>query len=128
MNKLIVIIAACGAFGAFTTSRADEGVARSVVVHFGDLDTASWSGAAALYTRLNRAAHEVCQELEPHGQLLLRRLYSSCLEFAISNAVVAVDRPVLTKYAAAQGMKSPSAAPSYFANVIGGRSILVAKR
>jgi UrcA family protein len=128
MNKLIVILASCCAFGAFTTSRADDGVARSVIVHFGDLDTATWSGAATLYERLNGAAHEVCQDLEPHGQLTLRRLYKSCLQFAISNAVVAADRPVLTKYATARGVMSRPGAPAYFANEVSKRTILVAAR
>jgi UrcA family protein len=132
MNKLIVILASCCVFGAFTTSRADDGVARSVIVHFGDLDTTTWSGAAALYERLDRASHEVCRELDPNGEIAfaseLRRLYKSCRQFAISNAVAAVNRPVLTKYANARGVMSRLVAPASFANAVSKRSILVAER
>jgi UrcA family protein len=129
MNKLIVILASCCALGTFTASHADDGAApRSVIVHFGDLDTATWAGAARLYERLDGAAREVCQDLEPHGQLPLRHLYKSCLQFAISEAVLAVDRPVLTRYATARGVMSrPSVAP-YFANAVTGRSIGVTER
>ncbi len=129
MNKLIVTLASCCALGAFTASHADEAAApRSVVVHFGDLDTATWSGAATLYARLNGAAHEVCQDLEPRGQLPLRRVYKSCLQSAIANAVLAVDRPVLTRYATARGVMSRPSVPSYFAKAVSERPILVAER
>jgi UrcA family protein len=129
MNKLIIILASFCACGAFATSHADDVTApRSVVVHFGDLDTASWSGAAALYARLNQAAQQVCGDFEPHGQLGLRRLYRSCLQFAISRAVVAVDRPILTQYATAQGVMARPNVPAYFANSVRNRPMLVAER
>lgn len=130
MNKLIVILASCLACGTFTASHADTtlNAPRSVVVHFGDLDTATWSGAAALYKRLDAAAHEACQDLEPNGQLGLRPLYKSCLQFAISNAVAAVDRPILTKYAIARGVMSRPVTRAYFANAASKRPIRVAQR
>jgi UrcA family protein len=116
MNKLIVTLASFCALGAFTTSRADVTASgpRSVIVHFGDLDPTSLSGAAVLYARLQAAAEEVCHGLEPGRALLLRKPYQSCLRFAIGNAVTAVDRPVLTAYASARGM-----APQPIARVVG---------
>jgi UrcA family protein len=133
MNKLIVILASCCACGAFTASRADDGVApHSVVVRFGDLDTTTWPGAAALYERLDRAGHEVCRDLDQNGEIAfaseLRRLYKSCVKFAVSNAVMAVNRPILTKYATARGVMSRLVAPASFANAVSKRSILVAER
>jgi len=133
MNKLIVILASCCACGAFATSRADDGAAaHSVTVRFGDLDTTTWSGAAALYKRLDRAAHEVCADLDPNGRIAfaseLRRLYKGCLQFAIANAVLAVDRPALTQYATARGVMSAPTTPASFANALIKRSILVAAR
>ncbi len=129
MNKLIVTLASCCALGAFTASHAAEAtVPRSVVVHFGDLDTATWTGAATLYGRLNGAAHEVCQDFEPRGELPLQGLYKSCLQAAIADAVLTVDRPVLTRYATARGVMSRPSVPSYFAKAVGERPILVAER
>jgi UrcA family protein len=113
MNKLVVTLASLCAFGAFTTSRADvaDSAPRSVIVHFGDLDPRSLSGAAALYARLHAAAEMVCRDFEPGRALALQRPYRSCLRFAMGNAVTAVDRPVLTAYASARGMAPQPIAP-----------------
>ena len=74
---------------------------RSVTVRFADLDTTNAQGAAVLYRRIQSAAESVCRDLEPGRELAWRRVYTNCIQTAIGNAVVKVDRPAVTTYAAA---------------------------
>jgi UrcA family protein len=104
--KSLTILVAAAAFAtcSVTLAKADSTFeARSEIVQFADLDTANTQGAAVLLRRLKSAAESVCRDLEPGRQLARVRAYSSCVHTALSNAIVKVDRPVLTAYAAAHG-------------------------
>lgn len=106
MKNLNILVAAatiaiCGA----TIAQADGAfVPRSVTVRFADLDTASAQGAAVLYRRLQSAAESVCRDLEPGQELARRRVYANCIQTALGNAIVKVDRPAVTTYAVAHGV------------------------
>lgn len=73
----------------------------SLVVHFADLDLSRSDGAAVLYQRLKVAAETVCFPLDDRA-LARHRLFSACVQNAISSAVAKVDRPALTTYYKAQ--------------------------
>ncbi len=89
----------------FTIARADAAFEpRSATVRFADLDTTTVPGAAALYNRLKSAAENVCQDLEPGLlRLALKEVYTRCIHLALGNAIVKIDRPAVTAYAAAHG-------------------------
>jgi len=103
-NLNILVAAATFATCSVTIAQADGAFEpRSVTVRFADLDTASAQGAAVLYRRLRSAAESVCRDLE--GQELARKLvYANCIQTALSNAIVKVDRPAVTTYAVAHGV------------------------
>lgn len=50
------------------------------------------------------AAASVCRDLEPGRQVALMEPYANCVRQAIGNAVVKIDRPTVTAYAAARGV------------------------
>ena len=111
MKTRFVFVAAAAASLGFSIAQAGTplGVSfdqRSETVHFADLDTSNAQGAATLYQRIRSAAVRVCHELEPFRDLTMMQPYWSCLSTAIANAVAEVNRPALTAYAAAHGMKS----------------------
>jgi len=99
---------------SFTTARADTAFVfepRSATVRFADLDTTTAQGAAVLYKRIKSAAESVCQDLEPGLlRLALKEQYASCIHLALGNAIVKIDRPAVTAYAAAHGFAPGEAA------------------
>jgi len=104
-NLNILVAAATFATCSVTIAQADVAFEpRSVTVRFADLDTASTQGAAVLYRRLKTAAESVCRDLEPGKELARMRAYANCMQTALSNAVVKVDRPAVTAYAVAHGV------------------------
>jgi UrcA family protein len=66
------------------------------IVRFADLDLGKADGAAALYSRLRRAAAIVCSPLESRS--LVDTQYRVCVSNAIAGAVDSVDRPMLSQY------------------------------
>lgn len=93
------------AASSFVAAAAEADIApQSVLVRFADLDTAHVPGAAALYGRLKFAAESVCRELGLDRAQKLRGTYDHCVRKAIGDAVMKVDRPALTTYAAAHGV------------------------
>ena len=76
-----------------------EEAPRSRTVQFADLDITHVEGAAALYSRIRRAARSVCDGYNSM-ELVRRQRYIACYETAVSNAVAEVNEPVLTAYAA----------------------------
>jgi len=104
-NLNILVAAATFATCSATIAQADSAFEpRAVTVRFADLDTASAHGAAVLYRRLQSAAESVCVDLEPGRELARRRVYADCVQTALSNAIVKVDRPAVTTYAVAHGV------------------------
>jgi UrcA family protein len=111
MKKQIILAAVAFVTSGVTVAHADSAFEpRSVIVRFADIDTSSPQGAAALYRRLKSAAASVCRDLEPAKELAEVRLYANCLQTALSTAIVKVDRPALTAYAAAHGMPAVDSA------------------
>ena len=70
---------------------------RTYVVRFADLDLAKVEGAAALYARFRHAASVVCEPLESRD-LALSEQRQACIDSAIANAVVSVNRPLVSQY------------------------------
>ena len=104
-NSIILVAVAAFIACSVTMARADATFEpRSVTVRFADLDTANTQGAAALYRRLKSAAASVCRDLDPGEELVRVAPYHDCVHTALSNAIVKVNRPAVTAYAAAHGV------------------------
>lgn len=71
---------------------------KSLTVQFADLDLSKPEGAATLFGRMRSAAQNVCRAHQGGTTLRDKQSHEACVEFALSNAVAKVDRPVLTKY------------------------------
>jgi len=111
MKNSIILVAIAAVVCSATIAKADASFEpRSVTVQFADLDADNTQGAASLYRRLKSAAASVCRDLDPGRQLARARAYTDCLQTALGNAIVAVDRPSLTAYAAAHGVATADAA------------------
>jgi UrcA family protein len=90
-----------------TASRADDGTAPpQVMVKFGDLNVSTSQGAAALYGRIHGAAVEVCSRMYIDEQAY-KRHKSACLQKVIGDAVLKVNRPVLSAVFASKFGVSP---------------------
>lgn len=106
----LIAVATLTASG-ITIASADTALEpRSETVRFADLDTSNVHGAAVLYRRIANAAESVCRDLKPGRQLALMEPYAKCVHQAIGAAVIKVDRPAVTAYAAAQGVRPGDAA------------------
>jgi len=103
LSPLLILAGLVTCTGAVAQAEDTDAMGSSVTVHFADLDVNTTAGAAALYHRLNDAAATVCRELAPDRSLVAVMLHSHCMQRAVSAAVVTVDRPALTAYAAAHG-------------------------
>jgi len=74
---------------------AAEPAALTKIVHYGDLNLDSEQGAQALYARLRGAAKQVCAPFESI-EMTRRRLWQNCINDAVANAVVQVDKTTLS--------------------------------
>jgi UrcA family protein len=111
MKKPIILAAVAFITCGVTVAQAGSAFEpRAVTVRFADIDTASPQGAAVLYRRLKGAAASVCQDLEPAKELARVHVYISCIRTALSSAIVKVDRPALSVYAAAHGLPTGDSA------------------
>jgi UrcA family protein len=99
----IAIVAARGITRAEATPAAPGMVSRSVTVRFADLNTANVEGAAVLYGRIKKAARNVCEDSSLDLYEHSTRAAEICMRNAIDDAIVKVDRPAVTAYAAAHG-------------------------
>jgi UrcA family protein len=89
--------AACALALLPTPGFAREADTRSVMVHYSDLNLNTEAGAAALYSRLVRAARNVCEdpaEVVAIGQM---QDIDKCRKETLADAVDSVDRPLLTE-------------------------------
>lgn len=73
----------------------------SIVVEYSDLDLASSSDTARLYSRLKYASQKVCNSYDSR-ELRTRDLYAACVDQALSNAVAAVNDAKLSSLHAAE--------------------------
>jgi UrcA family protein len=118
MNNPITLLTLCAVTGTAlaigglsTMARADSLLEpRSVLVHFEDLDATSTRGAELLYNRIKLAAETVCSDLTPQRSLALSARYASCVQDALGEAIMKINRPLVTEYAMARGVV-PSEAP-----------------
>jgi UrcA family protein len=69
---------------------------RSVTIRYSDLDLDTPSGASALYSRLVRAARDVCGDPVSVIDISQMRSIQSCRKDTLANAVVCIDHPMLT--------------------------------
>ena len=89
--------AADAAVSSSSTDSSATDTPRTYVVRFADLDLAKVEGAAALYARFRHAASVVCEPLESRD-LALGEQRQACIDSAIANAVVSVNRPLVSQY------------------------------
>lgn len=90
-----------------TAAQADE--PRSVTVSLAGVDASSAHGAATVYARVQQGAEDVCSALRPDGaQLELRPRFEACVRTAMSGAIVRINRPLVSVYAAAHGVPTPA--------------------
>ena len=91
MQRFALAIAATLVFSGF--AHAEE--VRRVEVSYSDLDLAHAEGASTLYTRIEHAAHNVCElNTVPQPRKLI--LEHQCVRKAVDEAVHRVDDPNLT--------------------------------
>jgi UrcA family protein len=72
--------------------------APTVAVRYSDLNLETRTGVQTLFSRIQLAAAEVCQQYGPQGTLVASAAHRSCTEQALSAAVRRVDSPLLTAY------------------------------
>jgi UrcA family protein len=68
---------------------------RKEVVQFRDLDLSKVEGVTKLYGRISHAARDVCDPLATQWH---PAEYRTCVDKAIADAVVKVNRPLLSQY------------------------------
>jgi UrcA family protein len=111
MKKPIILAAVAFISCGVTSVQADSAFdPRSVTVRFTDIDTTNPPGAAALYRRLKGAATSVCRDLDPGKELARLSPYVNCIQAALGAAIVQIDRPALTAYAAAHAVPTGDSA------------------
>ena len=82
-------------FGAAEAPAADPNSQRSQTVSYRDINLLTIEGATALYQRIKRAAHSVCDDPGVRG---LESIQASvhCYQGVIAGAVIKVNSPLLT--------------------------------
>lgn len=91
------LVATCGLLPALALADPFDGDdARSVTVHYGDLDLNSAMGAEHLYRRLSVASREVCGDEMEIIDLQQLSDIRTCRKEALEDAVATVDTPLLT--------------------------------
>lgn len=111
-NARLALLAGAALFsaGAWSMPPADT-VTQSEVVKYDPREAATPEGAAALYTRLQRAAARVCDEPTGGARDGLNAVapYAACVKAALSGAVREVRVP-LVAILHQEGMRHPEAA------------------
>jgi UrcA family protein len=100
LSKLLPLAAALAATSLGFSGQAGartRDTPPTVTVKFGDLDLGTRNGVAALHSRLNRAARQVCSPLDSRV-LGLREQFDLCVSDAVTDAVRTVANPNLTLY------------------------------
>lgn len=89
------LVAFAGLSKGGAADAADASTPPSKTVTYGDLNLDSTAGANALYARLRRAAEEVCSPFDSR-ELSQRRVWQTCVDRALTTAVVQVNKPKVT--------------------------------
>src|ERR1700722_13137190 len=79
---------------SFASDRPD---ALQVKVKYADLNVSTTSGATSLYNRIKGAADSVCHPFRPSNpaDLAARKVFTACMQKAMSNAINEVNEPAL---------------------------------
>jgi UrcA family protein len=72
---------------------ATETGVKSATVRYHEAQLATSRGARTVYSRIDRAAHEVCDDT---GEYVLKASFAGCERSAIADAVAQIDNPRLT--------------------------------
>ncbi len=72
----------------------DAGEAPQITVKYGDLDLSRAEGATVLFQRIRSAAAKTCDQFNSR-EVGVRAKFTSCMDHAIADAVLHVDRPAL---------------------------------
>ncbi len=99
MKTLFAVACAAISVGLLSARPAiadEDSVTESVHVTYVDLDLATAQGSKLLFMRLQDAARFVCGDAFETADLSERLEIERCQQAAIENAVVQVDRPLLT--------------------------------
>jgi len=106
MKKLTGLIAVAG-IAAILCASAEAGApsdAPTETVRLSDLKVTNVHDVAVLYRRIDEAAGKVCgQRLSP-GSPFVSRSWQHCVQIALRQAVVEINAPAVTAYAATQGV------------------------
>ena len=115
-NSLRITLVAVAALSAtmlagVTHAAGPRDNAPTRAVTYKDLDLNSKAGVHALYKRIERAADQVCGDVDVRD-LQRMSVKKVCVERAVSNAVAAVSSPMLTQmYLAKSGDPVPQSHP-----------------
>jgi UrcA family protein len=85
----LVVVSCCSSGHAAPIFGVSDGITRATV-RFADLNLAATKDVAELYRRIEYAARKVCME---HT-----RDREDCVRRAVSNAIVKIDRPLLSAF------------------------------
>lgn len=102
--KFPILSSVLVALVAATAAPADAGVhparqdpdALETTVRFADLDLNRTAGADLMFSRLERAARDVCGEEPSPRELSKRSRYRACVAASLERAVAVVDAPLVT--------------------------------
>jgi UrcA family protein len=94
-----------------TQAGGTDDIVPKQVVSYKDLNLNSNEGTRVLYRRIQGAANQVCGKVETRD-LQGERVHKACFERAISQAVAAVNSPMLTRVYLAKTVKSGQQLPT----------------
>jgi UrcA family protein len=93
-----------------TQAAGSDDIVPNQMVTYKDLNLNSSEGTQVLYKRIQRAANKVCGEFDPRD-LQAKNVKKTCVDQAISQAVAAVDSPMLTRVYLAKTAKPGQQSP-----------------
>ena len=94
-RALQTVVVACLAIVIPTIASAENG-AKRVEVHYSDLKLTNDADIATLYSRLRRAAHQVCDESDILSIAKMQRA-QACVEQALDRAIADVNVEALSE-------------------------------
>jgi UrcA family protein len=113
MHRTLVVLAALSAtmLAGVTQAAATGDYFPKQAVSYKDLNLNGNAGIQVLYKRIQGAANQVCGKVDVRD-LQSMRVTKACVERAISDAVAAVNSPMLTQvYLAKSGRPMPQSLP-----------------
>jgi len=96
MTSMLAGILAMAPLALGTGAQAASPAQGTQVVHYGDLNLDSEQGTHLLYQRLRSASQLVCAPFVEARDLARRRAWQNCVDAALSDAVMQVNRPMLS--------------------------------